>query len=371
MPSLGADMAAGTLTRWDVKPGDHVNSGDTIGVVETDKANVEIEVFESGIVDRLIVQPGAKVPVGTPLALIRGEAEAPAKAPALVRASPMARRLAREYRLDLATIAGSGPHGVVERADVERVAKQAEVRPGPAAPVPPAAPAPQPPAPQPSEGAGMRRAIAAAMTRSNREIPHYYLETHIDFSNAQRALETINLRRSVKERLLPAALLFKAVATALAEVPELNGYWIDDEPHQSERINVGMAIALRQGGLVIPAIHDADAKSLDEIMEAMRDLITRARSGSMRSSDLVDSTITVTNLGDLGVESVYGIIYPPQLALVGFGKIVERPWAENGMIGIRPILSATLAADHRATDGHRGARFLSALERYILQVQPG
>ena len=371
MPSLGADMAAGTLTRWDVKPGDHVNSGDTIGVVETDKANVEIEVFESGIVDRLIVQPGAKVPVGTPLALIRGETEAPAKAPALVRASPMARRLAREYQLDLATIAGSGPHGVVERADVERVAKQAEVRPGPAAPVPPVAPAPQPPAPQPSEGAGMRRAIAAAMTRSNREIPHYYLETHIDFSNAQRALETINLRRSVKERLLPAALLFKAVATALAEVPELNGYWIDDEPHQSERINVGMAIALRQGGLVIPAIHDADAKSLDEIMEAMRDLITRARSGSMRSSDLVDSTITVTNLGDLGVESVYGIIYPPQLALVGFGKIVERPWAENGMIGIRPILSATLAADHRATDGHRGARFLSALERYILQVQPG
>jgi pyruvate dehydrogenase E2 component (dihydrolipoamide acetyltransferase) len=211
----------------------------------------------------------------------------------------------------------------------------------------------------------MRRAIAAAMARSNREIPHYYLETRIDMSRALRWLEMENQKRSVKERLLAVVVLVKAVARALGDVPELNAYWIDDRIQLREGIHIGFAISLRQGGLVIPAIHHADLKSLDELMEVLRDLIPRVRSGRLRSSELTDATVTVTNLGDLGVEVVYGVIYPPQVALVGFGKITEQPWAENGMLGIRPILRATLAGDHRATDGHRGGQFLESLNRYL------
>ncbi len=203
------------------------------------------------------------------------------------------------------------------------------------------------------------------MARSNREIPHYYLETRIDMSRALGWLETENQKRAIKDRLLPVVMLIKAVARALGDVPELNGYWIEDHLQPQEAIHIGFAISLRQGGLVIPAIHHADLKSLDELMEVLRDLIPRVRSGRLRSSELTDATMTVTNLGDLGVEVVYGVIYPPQVALVGFGKITEQPWAEHGMLGIRPILRTTLAADHRATDGHRGGQFLESLARYL------
>jgi pyruvate dehydrogenase E2 component (dihydrolipoamide acetyltransferase) len=215
----------------------------------------------------------------------------------------------------------------------------------------------------------MRRAIAAAMARSNREIPHYYLETRIDMSRALLWLETQNQQRSVKDRMLPVVLLLKAVARALSDVPELNGYWLDDRHQPQEAIHIGFAIALRQGGLVTPALHHVDLQSLDELMAAMRDLILRARSGRLRSSEMTDATITVTNLGDLGVETIYGVIYPPQVALVGFGKIMEQPWAEQGMLGVRPVLTATLAADHRATDGRRGAQFLEALNHHLQEVE--
>lgn len=211
----------------------------------------------------------------------------------------------------------------------------------------------------------MRQAIASAMSRSNREIPHYYLETAIDMSAALRWLEGENLRRSIKDRILPAVLLLKAVARALTEVPELNGFWIDNRHQVQESVNIGFAIALRQGGLIAPAIHDVDLLSLDELMAATRDLITRTRSGRLRSSEMTDATVTVTNLGDLGVDTVYGVIYPPQVALVGFGRISERPWAEDGMLGVRRVVTATLSADHRATDGHRGSLFLEALNRHL------
>jgi pyruvate dehydrogenase E2 component (dihydrolipoamide acetyltransferase) len=216
---------------------------------------------------------------------------------------------------------------------------------------------------------GMRRAIAAAMARSNRDIPHYYLETRIDMSKALRWLEVENQKRSIKDRLLPVVLLIKAVAKALSDVPELNGYWLDDRHQPQEAIHIGFAISLRQGGLVTPAIHHADLKSLDELMEAMRDLITRTRAGRLRSSEMTDATVTLTSLGDLGVEKVYGVIYPPQVALIGFGKMTDQPWVENGMLGIRPVLTATLAGDHRATDGHRGGQFLDILNRYLQEPE--
>jgi pyruvate dehydrogenase E2 component (dihydrolipoamide acetyltransferase) len=345
MPSLGADMRAGTLLLWKVKPGDRVKRGDIIAEVATDKGDIEVEVFEDGVVTEILVEPGREVPVGEVLARIGGGPGPEATPPSpseRARATPAARKLAEARGIDVASIRGTGPGGAVTREDVEKAA-----------------------APREKPAEGMRIAIAAAMARSNREIPHYYLETSIDMSRALGFLSKKNEALALEERLLPAVLLLKAVALALREVPELNGYWVDDALRKKEAIHVGFAISLRGAGLVTPAVHDVDRKSLAEIMAALRDLIPRARSGRLRSSELSDATVTVTSLGDLGVETVYGVIYPPQVALVGFGKIVERAWVENGMVGVRPVVSATLAGDHRATDGARGAAFLDALSRRL------
>ncbi len=202
------------------------------------------------------------------------------------------------------------------------------------------------------------------MARSKREIPHYYLATTIDMSAALTWTANANATRPVAERLLPAALLLKATALAAREIPATNGFW-DDGFQPSPGVHVGVAVFLRGGGLVAPAIHDADQLGLDALMGALRDLVGRARAGTLRSSEMSDPTITVTNLGEQGVEDVFGVIYPPQVALVGFGRIVERPWAAGGMLGVRPIVRATLAADHRVSDGHEGARFLGVIDRML------
>ena len=207
------------------------------------------------------------------------------------------------------------------------------------------------------------------MARSNREIPHYYLEQRIDMSKALRWLEAENQKRPIQSRVLPAVLLIKAVAKALTKVPELNAFWIDDRLQVQEGIHIGFAIALRQGGLVTPAIHHADLKDMDELMEVLRDLIMRTRAGRLRSSELTDATIVLTSLGDMGVEKTFGVIYPPQVALVGFGKVIDEVWVENGMIGVRPVVHATLAGDHRATDGRTGAGFLDVLNKYLQEPE--
>jgi len=215
----------------------------------------------------------------------------------------------------------------------------------------------------------MRQLIGAAMARSKREIPHYYLGTTIDMFRAMTWLAEENLKRPVTERLLPGVLLMKATALALREVPELNAVWRGTEAVPSPAIHIGVAISLRGGGLVAPALHDADRRSLGDLMTGLRDLVRRARSGGLRSSELSDPTVTVTSLGEHGVETVFGIIYPPQVAIVGFGKVVERPWVVEGRFVARPVLAATLSADHRVSDGHRGGLFLAAVDR-LLQ-EPG
>jgi pyruvate dehydrogenase E2 component (dihydrolipoamide acetyltransferase) len=215
----------------------------------------------------------------------------------------------------------------------------------------------------------MCEAIATAMARSKREIPHYYLAATIDVAKALAWLEAYNRERPVTERLLYGVLLIRATALALREVPELNGFWQNGRAERSDAIHVGVAISLRGGGLVAPALHDADRGSLDELMRRLQDLTLRARAGSLRSSEMTDPTVTVTSLGERGVEAVYGIIYPPQLALVGFGKVVERPWVVDGNVVARPLVTATLSGDHRATDGHRGALFLAAVDRLLQQPE--
>jgi pyruvate dehydrogenase E2 component (dihydrolipoamide acetyltransferase) len=211
----------------------------------------------------------------------------------------------------------------------------------------------------------MRQTIAAAMARSKREIPHYYLATTVDAQRATTWIAEQNARRAPGERLLAAVLFLKAAALALREVPELNSIWEGDQGVVREHVNVGVAIALRGGGLVAPAIHDTDRLPVDELMRRFRDLVGRARSGALRSSEYSDATITVTSLGDQGVESLFGVIYPPQVAIVGFGRVVERPWSVGGSVVSRPLVTATLSADHRVSDGHRGALFLGAVDRRL------
>ncbi len=341
----------------------------------------KVETTEKEAQPAAVTPPPAEKPVAQPLT--------PALSTERIKISPLASKVALELGVDIKSIKGTGPGGAIQRADVERAAQamkaapQKSPEPAPVAAKPETKPAEAPtppPAPPPAAGdqpkhsppdfqTAMRQAIAAAMSRSNRDIPHYYLETQIDMRNALNWLEEENQKRTIKDRLLPVVVLLKAVAKALTEVPELNGFWIDGRHQVSEAINIGFAIALRQGGLVTPAIHDADDKSFDELREAMNDLIMRTRAGHLRSSELTDATITVTSLGDRGVEKVFGVIYPPQVALVGLGKISDQPWVENGMLGIRPVLIATLAGDHRATDGHKGGLFLEALKRNLQEVE--
>ena len=216
----------------------------------------------------------------------------------------------------------------------------------------------------------MREAIAAAMSRSKREIPHYYLQADVDLARALAWLEAENLRRPVEARLLPAALLLRAVARAARAVPEVNGHFVDGAFRPSEGVHLGLIVSLRGGGILAPTIRDADELALDALMAALRGAVERARRGTLRSSDVAEASLTVTNLGDLGVEAVFGVIHPPQVAIVGFGRIAPRPVATDGLLGVRPVVTATLSADHRASDGQRGARFLTELARVLQEEVP-
>jgi pyruvate dehydrogenase E2 component (dihydrolipoamide acetyltransferase) len=338
-------------------------------------------------------------------------AGAPSRAPAVH--SPLVRRRARELGVDLGSVAGTGPGGEITREDVEAAAARGAGRPrvtpyarrlareqgiDPAAITPhdgetvrasdvraaavaapaPAAPTPSPSAPPPAapslgeepprptaaatRAQAMRETIARLMARSKREIPHYYLTTTVDLTDALSWMREQNAGLPIADRLVPAALLLRATALATARHPALNGFWVDDAFVPGSGVHLGVAISLRGGGLVAPAIHDADRLSVTETMAAMRDLVTRARAGRLRGSEMADPTLTVTNLGEQGVESVYGVIYPPQVALVGFGRVVERPWSVDGLLGVRPLTTLTLAADHRATDGFTGGRFLATVD---------
>jgi len=345
LPSLGADMDEGKLLEWKVKPGDKVKRGDLVAVVETPKAAVDIEVWQDGVVHELITQPGVTIPVGTVMArlLEPGESAPPPAAAAPVPerrpASPAARKRARELDVDIEKLAGTGPHGAVTVEDVEKASR-------PAAPV--------------DRNAEMRKAIAAAMSRSKREIPHYYLSETVSLERAAAWLEAENARRPLPERMLTAVLYLKAVALACKAYPDMNGHYVDYAFRPAASAHVGVAISLRQGGLIAPAIHEVERLPLPELMKKLADLVKRARAGSLRSSEMSDPTITVTNLGEGGVQTVFGIIYPPQVALVGFGSVSRAP---------APAVVASLAADHRVSDGHRGALFLAEIARLLQEPE--
>lgn len=380
MPSLGADMEAGTLVEWRKNPGDIVKRGDIIAEVETQKGLIEIEVFDEGVIGELLIKEGTKVPVGTVMALInptettletrkeiipekptikiqpteekiieKATAEKFGERP--IKASPLAKRIASENNIDLSQIKGTGEDGAITKDDVDNaISQKGKIGKTEEKSVP--------------QNEAIRLAIAAAMSKSNKEIPHYYLEKRIDITKALAWLRETNSKRPIQKRLLPAALLIKAVAKSLIDFPELNAIWENGVQIKKE-INIGFVVSLRGGGVIIPTIHNANEKNIDEIMEALNDIIPRARAMKLRSSDLSDSTITITSLGEGGADAVFGVIYPPQVAIIGFGGSSQQPFVENGMLGIRTVFTVTLAGDHRATDGLIGSDFLVTLNKHL------
>jgi len=392
MPALVADMEAGTLAEWHVKVGDRVRSGDVVAVVETQKGAIEVEIFLDGVVTRLLVREGERVPVGTVLAELNGVqapavappapaaprpvlrpaelivpapvAPAPVVTPAVVpaappagrlRVTPIARRRAAALHVDLSALEGTGVEGSIRLADVEAAARR-----------PAAAP---PPAKKGIDLAEMRKAIAAAMSRSKREIPHYYLMETVDLSLAMAWLERFNAEKPPLERILPAVLFLKASALCLRDSPQFNGAYENGLFAPAPGVHVGWAVALRGGGLIAPAIRDADKRSLADLMAAMRDVVERARRGGLRSSELSMPTVTVTNVGERGAETVMPIIYPPQVAIIGFGRVTTRPWVADGAVAARPLVNLSLAADHRVTDGHLGGLFLASIARRLQEPE--
>jgi pyruvate dehydrogenase E2 component (dihydrolipoamide acetyltransferase) len=376
LPALGADMDEGKLLEWRVQPGDVVHKGDILAVVDTTKAALDVESWHEGTVAELLIEPGQTVPVGTLMArLLEAGESAPARLPlppavpavapvggapksgapevdslALGAAaspasrrpvSPAARRRATELGVALESLAGSGPHGVVTVQDVEHAS------------------AAKPPARDRSSE--IRRTIAAVMVRSKREVPHYYLSHEVPLAAATDWLRQANAGRAVTERILIAALYLRAIARAAQQHPTMNGHFIDGAFRPAATVNLGVAISLRGGGLLAPAIAHAESKSVAELMSALADLVARTRAGTLRREEVADPTLTVSNLGDQSVHSVLPIIYAPQVAIVGFGMVSDRPWVVEGRIAVTPAVTATLAADHRVSDGHSGARFLAAV----------
>nr|WP_281379206.1 dihydrolipoamide acetyltransferase family protein [Halomonas campaniensis] len=395
MPSLGADMEAGTLVEWLVAPGDRVEKGQVIALVETAKGVIDVEVFESGVVEECYVAPATRVPVGTPLARIGsgkrvvaelpGASATPAAAAAALppsaetaapaappepspapvptpppgpvptseggrrAASPAVRRRARELGVALESLSGSGPGGAIVLRDLDEAAGRA-------------------PRSAPRGGFDpdeMRRAIAATMSRAKREIPHYYLATTLDLHAADAWLADYNRDRPPEERLLMAALFMKATARALDRYPDLNGHYGEEGFQPAERVDLGMAIHLRGGGLIAPAIANAAVLDLPVLMSRLTDLVQRARRGGLRASEVGGATATVTALGEHGVDTVYGVIHPPQVAMIGFGAPRRRPLAVDEMLAIRPTVDVSLAADHRVCDGHLGALFLNEIDAQL------
>jgi pyruvate dehydrogenase E2 component (dihydrolipoamide acetyltransferase) len=391
MPPLVAGVEAGTLVRWLKRPGDAVARGDVIAIVDTDEATIEVDVPASvfddagdgfdAVIDSVHVNAGDRIPPGTLLALIRRDErreldewldqparyEPPVVLPSIPASagkrrsvSPMAQKLAADLGVNLDLVIGTGPEGAITSEDVQRADAALDRR---APPPPPPAPPPVPPPPprplsvSPAKDSDLHAAIAASLVGSRHDAPHHHVSTTIDLSAALSSAE----RRKVP----PIALLVKAVGLALRDAPELNGYWLDGGFRSGTGIHVGYSCPSRGQGRVAPAVLDVDRLDLETLAHMLADLATRAQSGSLRSSELSSPTITVVDFTDEAVDATFGTVFPPQVALVGFGRIAERPWVVAGRVEARPLLTATLSVDQRATDGPRAALLLAAIDRLL------
>ncbi len=411
MPKLGFDMAEGTLVEWVKKEGDEVAEGEVIAVIETDKANVEVQSFKSGVLKALLVSEGTVVPVGDPIAVIGSpdeeidlealgvtagpreeapteEAAAPAAKTAepaeptpaapsppttgRILASPVARRMAEEHGIDLRQVQGSGPGGRIVKRDIEAYLKEraAVAERAPAAPPPPPPPTAYAPPTEAYEAVpltGMRQTIARRMVESKQQAPHFYVTMEVDMAAAMSLRQQLNSLVSEEEKVSVNDLVIKAAALALREFPRLNASFAGEEIHIHEQINIGIAVAL-EDGLVTAVIHECDKKSLGQIAREARELITRAREGRMRLEDMTGSTFTISNLGMFGVEDFCAIINPPQAAILAVGAVRRVPVVgENDELTVGTRMKVTISADHRVTDGAEAARFLQAFKTALEQ----
>lgn len=401
MPQLGYDMTEGAVARWRKREGERVERGEVIAEIETDKATVELEAFASGVLRKVLLPEGQRVPVGTLMAVIAepdepiddilkeaqvppspAAAPAPTQAPAQaapeaaeaerVRATPVARRLAEELGIDLRQVKGTGPEGRITREDVEafaaRLREQAAAAPAPAAaPRVEAAPTPAPPAmPEAVEEplSRMRQTIARRMTESKQQAPHFYVTVEVEMTAAMRLREQLNAQLEEDARLSVNDLIIKAAAKALVKFPRLNSAFAGDRLRVFKAVNVAMAVATPDG-LLAPVVHDAANKSLFQIARETKELARRAREGRLRAEDQVGGTFTVSNLGMFEVESFSAIINPPNAAILATGSVQRRPVVRGDQVVVADLMKATISVDHRVTDGAEAAQFLGEFKRLL------
>ncbi len=353
MPSLGADMDQGKLMLWKIRPGDNVIKGQSIAVVETTKSTVEIESFKNGKVLELIGGEGEEIPVGKVIALFEVEGAEPMIETKRIKITPAARRYALDHGLEIESLKGSGSEGQVELRDVEALSDRK-------------APKSEPPL----SGVNLREAIARAMARSKKEIPHYYLKTELQLGKFMNWMDEKNKNLSPDKRLMIPAMIMRAIVLSLKKHPLMNATYVNGVCVPMEGIHPGVAISFKDGGVMVPALLDADKKNLHELNSSFQDLVVRTRKGELKNRELTEGSMTVTNLGDSGADEVLGIIFPPQVCLIGLGRIRKAPVVkEDGSIGAEFVADISLSADHRASDGMTGARFLQTIDLYLKNPQ--
>lgn len=399
MPALSPTMTEGTLARWLVKEGDSVAAGDVIAEVETDKAAMELEAADGGLVGRLLVAEGTEgVPVNQPIAVLLGDGEdaaaldgfrpapadaapeTPAPPPAAaasaaaprrggpegaaerIFASPLARRMAERAGLDLAALRGTGPRGRIVRADVEAALSE-----GP----PQAADEAPPPVAAPPAGAGeivphtnMRKTIARRLSESKRTVPHFYLTVDCEIDRLLAARRKFAERGGAGRGISVNDFVIRAAALALREIPDANASWSDDGIVRYGAVDVSVAVAT-DGGLIAPVVRNADCKGLGEISAEMKDLAARARSGGLRPEEYQGGTFSISNLGMFGVREFSAIVNPPQAAILAVGAGEPRPVVRDGALDVATVMTCTLSCDHRVVDGAVGARLLAAFKGFV------
>ncbi len=391
MPQMGYDMREGTVVRWYKQEGDTVDRGEVIADIETDKATVEFEAYTGGVLGRIVAEAGSAIPVGELIAIITEPGEAvpeatvapaastaapapaaapspePAPAPATsvpaadgeVRASPIARRLARERGIDLALVTGTGPNGRITERDVESYEPPAAA-PAPAAAAEPAAA----PADARIELSRMRQTIARVTSDSKSSAPHFYVTAEIDMGKAMQLRRDVNDVSDPENRVSVNDLMVKAGALALVNHPKFNSFYRGDHLEVHGAMNIGIAIAL-ESGLILPGVSNCESKSLLQIAAATKDLIARANSGALRNDEYSSTTFSISNMGMFDVESFTAIIYPPHAAILAVGSVKEQPVVREGQLAVGQMMKATLSTDHRVADGAEAAQFLMEIKRVL------
>jgi pyruvate dehydrogenase E2 component (dihydrolipoamide acetyltransferase) len=401
MPKLGFDMAEGILVEWVKEVGDEVEEEDIIAIIETDKANVEVTPFKTGVLRSFLVKEGDIVPVGEPIAVI-GAAdeevdldalgvaaeeegveeeekpeplaavavepeEAPEAAGDRVAASPVTRRMADELGIDLTQIEGTGPGGRIIKRDLEAYLQERERVPERPAPPPIPTPSYEPATEEYDEAplSPMRKTIGRRMIESKTQAPHFYVTMDVDMAAAMALRSQVNAMLPEENKVSVNDLMIKAAAIALQEFPNLNASFAGEVIHVHNQINIGIAVA-RETGLLTTVLKDCDKKSLAQIALEAKELVDRARKGRMQADDMVGGTFTISNLGMFGVEDFVAIINPPQAAILALGAVQRTPIVdEDGAIKAGTRMKATISADHRVTDGAEAARFMRSFKAIL------